>query len=178
MRLACFRCRLDRNQRSICRADTRGPRSGGIQSLRGAAPSPEHPSWKNFTRKAQREWRRHRPRPSGRCDRCAPGFDELERTTAPKWTPRPDLLVRGRRPGRGAVVGKNDMRSTLNESAHAGSPVMELEQRHLEEPVHYRTRNIVRSVDRDHVCTLTFDRPNSSANIFDRATLLELSAHL
>ena len=55
---------------------------------------------------------------------------------------------------------------------------MELERRHLEEPVEYRTRNIIRSVDRDHICTLTFDRPNSSANIFDRATLLELSAHL
>jgi 3-hydroxyacyl-CoA dehydrogenase/enoyl-CoA hydratase/3-hydroxybutyryl-CoA epimerase len=30
----------------------------------------------------------------------------------------------------------------------------------------------------DHVCVLTFDRPDSSANIFDRATLAQLEEHL
>jgi len=30
----------------------------------------------------------------------------------------------------------------------------------------------------DHICVLTFDRPDSSANIFDRATLAQLDEHL
>ena len=42
----------------------------------------------------------------------------------------------------------------------------------------YRTRNISRKVDADGICTLTFDRPNSSANVFDRETLMELDSHL
>jgi 3-hydroxyacyl-CoA dehydrogenase / enoyl-CoA hydratase / 3-hydroxybutyryl-CoA epimerase len=37
---------------------------------------------------------------------------------------------------------------------------------------------ITRHIDDDHVCTLTFDRAGSSANVFDRATLEELDAHL
>jgi 3-hydroxyacyl-CoA dehydrogenase / enoyl-CoA hydratase / 3-hydroxybutyryl-CoA epimerase len=41
-----------------------------------------------------------------------------------------------------------------------------------------RVRNILREVDAEEICTLTFDRPNSSANIFDRDTLLELDSHL
>jgi 3-hydroxyacyl-CoA dehydrogenase / enoyl-CoA hydratase / 3-hydroxybutyryl-CoA epimerase len=38
--------------------------------------------------------------------------------------------------------------------------------------------NISRSSTSDGVCVLTFDRPNSSANVFDRETLEELDAHL
>ncbi len=38
--------------------------------------------------------------------------------------------------------------------------------------------NIQLTFDRDHVATLTFDRPNSTANVFDVATLHELDAHL
>src|SRR6478609_1202826 len=34
--------------------------------------------------------------------------------------------------------------------------------------------NMRRSVRSDGICVLTFDRPNSSANIFDRRTLIEL----
>jgi 3-hydroxyacyl-CoA dehydrogenase/enoyl-CoA hydratase/3-hydroxybutyryl-CoA epimerase len=41
-----------------------------------------------------------------------------------------------------------------------------------------RTTNMLREVDKHGVCTLTFDRLNSSANIFDRDTLLELNSHL
>jgi len=39
-------------------------------------------------------------------------------------------------------------------------------------------RTIHRTVQDDGVCVLTFDRPNSSANIFDRATLEELRKEL
>ena len=39
-------------------------------------------------------------------------------------------------------------------------------------------RMIKRSVTEDHVCVLTFDRPDSPANIFDKATLAELNEHL
>ena len=38
--------------------------------------------------------------------------------------------------------------------------------------------NISRSLSPDRICTLTFDREGSSANLFDRATLLELEGHL
>src|SRR5947208_700881 len=37
---------------------------------------------------------------------------------------------------------------------------------------------IQREIDDDHICLLTFDRPESGANIFDAATLNELNQHL
>jgi 3-hydroxyacyl-CoA dehydrogenase/enoyl-CoA hydratase/3-hydroxybutyryl-CoA epimerase len=37
---------------------------------------------------------------------------------------------------------------------------------------------IRREIGDDHICTLTFDRPESSANIFDAATLDDLNEHL
>ncbi|HEU0208685.1 MAG TPA: 3-hydroxyacyl-CoA dehydrogenase NAD-binding domain-containing protein [Candidatus Udaeobacter sp.] len=37
---------------------------------------------------------------------------------------------------------------------------------------------IRREIDDDHICVLTFDRPDSGANIFDAATLDEFSEHL
>lgn len=39
-------------------------------------------------------------------------------------------------------------------------------------------QTIQRQIRDDNVCVLTFDRPNSPANIFDRKTLEELDAHL
>ena len=39
-------------------------------------------------------------------------------------------------------------------------------------------RTIHRTVRDDGICVLTFDRPDSSANIFDRATLEELRQEL
>ncbi len=41
----------------------------------------------------------------------------------------------------------------------------------------HRTRNILSEVT-DGICTVTFDRPDSAANILDRATLTELDSHL
>ena len=38
--------------------------------------------------------------------------------------------------------------------------------------------NIARATTPDGLCVLTFDRPASSANIFDRETLEELEAHI
>ena len=37
---------------------------------------------------------------------------------------------------------------------------------------------IRREIGDEHICVLTFDRPDSGANIFDAATLDELNAHL
>src|SRR5205823_12758957 len=37
---------------------------------------------------------------------------------------------------------------------------------------------IRREIADDHICLLTFDRPESGANIFDAATLDELNEHL
>ena len=48
-------------------------------------------------------------------------------------------------------------------------------ERHRLDPVDVAT--IQRTIE-DGLCILTFDRPDSSANIFDRATLLELDDHL
>ncbi|NBR85016.1 MAG: hypothetical protein EB141_03210 [Verrucomicrobia bacterium] len=45
-------------------------------------------------------------------------------------------------------------------------------------PVPREFRNIRREVTADAIAILTFDRPDSAANIFDRATLEELNAHL
>ena len=39
-------------------------------------------------------------------------------------------------------------------------------------------RLIKRSVTEDQICVLTFDRPDSAANIFDKAALVELNQHL
>jgi 3-hydroxyacyl-CoA dehydrogenase / enoyl-CoA hydratase / 3-hydroxybutyryl-CoA epimerase len=46
------------------------------------------------------------------------------------------------------------------------------------EPTQVSSDFIHRSVTDDRICILTFDRPNSSANILDRATLLELNNHI
>src|SRR6202795_1446991 len=41
------------------------------------------------------------------------------------------------------------------------------------------TRSLIqREIDADRVCRLTFDRPESGANIFDAATMSELSEHV
>src|SRR5438270_12711128 len=41
------------------------------------------------------------------------------------------------------------------------------------------TRSLIqREIDTDRVCLLTFDRPESGANIFDPATMSELSEHI
>ena len=44
--------------------------------------------------------------------------------------------------------------------------------------LNHRTANMRRAVDEHGLCTLTFDRANSSANTFDHAALLELDSHL
>src|SRR2546426_9559479 len=41
-----------------------------------------------------------------------------------------------------------------------------------------KLQRIRRDVTDDQICVLTFDRPDSSANIFDQATLVELHQHL
>ena len=41
----------------------------------------------------------------------------------------------------------------------------------------HRTRHMLREVA-DGICTLTFDRPKSSANVLSRDVLLELNTHL
>jgi len=38
--------------------------------------------------------------------------------------------------------------------------------------------NIRREMGADRICVLTFDRPNSSANLFDAQTLSELDRHI
>ena len=45
-------------------------------------------------------------------------------------------------------------------------------------PTHAGAPNLRREITAEQVCVLTFDRPGSSANIFDRATLNELNEQL
>ncbi len=47
-----------------------------------------------------------------------------------------------------------------------------------ENTVFYRTRNMHSSIDAHRIGTLMFNRPDSSVNIFDRESLLELNSHL
>jgi len=60
---------------------------------------------------------------------------------------------------------------------NSGSPEAVASSRRGENAAPFRSKNILREVT-DGICTLTFDRPNASANIFDRDTLLELDSHL
>ena len=46
------------------------------------------------------------------------------------------------------------------------------------DPAPREFKNLRREVTADSIAVLTFDRPDCAANIFDRATLEELSAHL
>src|SRR5438552_3619024 len=55
-----------------------------------------------------------------------------------------------------------------SEAAPAASP----------QPAKSKPPNVRRDVREDQICVLTFDRPESSANIFDAATLTELNQHL
>ena len=45
-------------------------------------------------------------------------------------------------------------------------------------PAPDQSRNLRRTMREDGICVLTFDRPGSSANIFDLATLAELRQEL
>src|SRR5882672_7285403 len=71
--------------------------------------------------------------------------------------------------------------------ANVAEPMPEISARNLERPSPTNTSpdstsegapNLKRELTGDQVCVLTFDRPDSSANIFDRATLEELNRQL
>lgn len=72
---------------------------------------------------------------------------------------------------------------TLETSDRAGRPqpaadIVEQPNVRRGDVAPYRSLNIRRDLDADGICTLTFDRVSSSANIFDHDTLLELDSHL
>ena len=67
---------------------------------------------------------------------------------------------------------------TSNEAGASRTVVGTANGRTGEKLAPYRTQNIDRILDGDGICILNFDRANSSANILDRATLLELDSHL
>ena len=48
----------------------------------------------------------------------------------------------------------------------------------LKTPPEAKPQSIVRYVTDEQICILTFDKPNSSANVFNKATLQELDSHL
>jgi 3-hydroxyacyl-CoA dehydrogenase/alkylation response protein AidB-like acyl-CoA dehydrogenase/enoyl-CoA hydratase/carnithine racemase len=62
--------------------------------------------------------------------------------------------------------------------ASAGSPPSRGETTRTPSPAARSQRTIQRSLRDDQICVLTFDRPDSSANIFDRRTLTELGEEL
>ena len=70
----------------------------------------------------------------------------------------------------------------LNEKASspqlsAASAIAALDEAPLA-PAPKPPQSILREITEDGICVLTFDRPNSSANVFDAITLRELDAHL
>src|SRR5262249_2768100 len=127
---------------------------------------------------AQRERRRDCPRTSRRRHRRAADSHQLERTASSKCKTRPHLRLRGRRPGRGHLVG-GFMTPNIAEPEISN---INLERRHpasrTPTPTIAGAPNIRREINAEQVCVLTFDRPGSSANVFDRATLNELNEHL
>jgi 3-hydroxyacyl-CoA dehydrogenase/enoyl-CoA hydratase/3-hydroxybutyryl-CoA epimerase len=66
--------------------------------------------------------------------------------------------------------------TTTTPALETQSPARELVTAVKEMPVPMDC--VHRSVTENGLCVLTFDRPNSPANIFDKATLLELNGHL
>src|SRR5205807_4010701 len=94
---------------------------------------------------------------------------------------RADLPLRWRRAGRGALAGSfmrtealaaDEKRMKLAVVPSAGGPPLPSVAQEN------RFTCVYRQVTAEQVCILTFDRPNSSANVFDRETLHELGDHL
>src|SRR3954468_13380667 len=77
----------------------------------------------------------------------------------------------GRRPGRSYLAGEDLTMSEqlINNLAEPGAPELQPKT---------ESGKIRREIGEDGICVLTFDRPGSAANIFDRATLEELNDHL
>jgi 3-hydroxyacyl-CoA dehydrogenase / enoyl-CoA hydratase / 3-hydroxybutyryl-CoA epimerase len=72
----------------------------------------------------------------------------------------------------------SNMAGRTSSLAPAATTTETASARHGAESTSLRTRNLHRAVDEHGICTLTFDRPNSSANVLDRDVLLELDSHL
>ena len=62
--------------------------------------------------------------------------------------------------------------------ASAGSPLLRGDTTRTPSLMPHAQRTIQRTLRDDQICVLTFDRPDSSANIFDRRTLTELDEEL
>src|SRR6185437_3542693 len=100
-----------------------------------------------------------------------------------KCETRARLRLRRRRPGRGPFIGGLMTPSTVVEpTTNPNPPTIDLGRRQptskTPTPTNAGAPNIRREINAEQVCILTFDRPNSSANVFDRATLNELNEHL
>src|SRR5437667_3179000 len=125
--------------------------------------------------------RRDCARPSGGGHRREADPDEFERVeTAPGETGA-GLALRWRRAGRRAMAGgavnsealaNPEWRVQPGVDGSAGEPPGSTI---TPEPTFLFVH---RRVTDDQICVLTFDRPDSSANVFDRATIEELNGHL
>src|SRR5207249_10567936 len=104
---------------------------------------------------------------------------QFEGIKTTKSEARSGLAVRRRRAGRRAVAGGimteivagSDRAKPGVDRPAQGSPDTSLAPEKPFKCVH-------RQVGDEQVCVLTFDRPDSSANTFDRATLEALNQHL
>src|SRR5687768_8828029 len=84
--------------------------------------------------------------------------------------------MRRRGPGRSSLAGTTLNMTTIEQVAETKTPARETPQPVKESlPMAAAIR---REITDDQICILTFDRPDSAANIFDRATLEELAQHL
>src|SRR5687768_7269354 len=83
--------------------------------------------------------------------------------------------MRRRGPGRSSLAGK-----TVNMTSTLDQPTKNVTREVAEVVPTSRTMAaLIRAeITEDQFCILTFDRPDSAANIFDRATLQELHQHL
>jgi acetyl-CoA acetyltransferase family protein len=166
------------DQRSVRGAGHRLPRVPEVGRVRAETSQAGSPCGQDPEGGVERERRRHRPRTSGGCHRCAIDSHQLEGTATPGCQTRSHLALRWWRTRRSHLVGKElnydndpDTRSEVGDGDDSG--VEGVNTTLMETPELIR-----RHVTDENICVLTFDRPDSAANIFDKAALMELSDHI
>ncbi len=162
-------------------------KAGSIRPIRPEISGPRKFAGRNPDGKTQRQRRRHRAGPSCRRDRRAHHLDQSAGTAASQSQARAGHFMRRRRPGRGALVGTElnlPMNTTLplppSTSESAARPNRNSMESSAAAPpaTGQSQRTVTHLIRDDQVCVITFDRPGSAANIFDRHTLIELGEEL
>src|SRR5258706_463395 len=134
-------------------------------------PGPFAPSRQTSQGPPECERRFHRVGPSCWIHRSAARANQPERAGASPGETRAHFPLCRWWTRRRSLVGKELRMTTLE----APAPKQHVEDKPAPEP---KPPSITRYITDEQICILTFDRPNSAANVFNRATLDELDSHL